>query len=177
MKNETRKKYIEIRKDIEDKSEKSEKITKKLISSQFYKNAENIFVYVSTEDEVDTRALIEKMLADGKTLSAPKCVEKGIMKACKFTSLPELLPDKFGILAPAGEEMERIDLIIVPGVVFSEKLHRLGYGGGYYDRFLEKCKALTCGLFFEGQKGQFIPYAHDIPLDYIITEEKIYEKR
>ena len=177
MKKSLRQKHIEIRKNIKNKHEKSEKIMNTFISSDFYKKATSIFVYVSTEDEVNTHILIEKMLADGKTLSAPKCCEKGIMKACKFTSLSELVPDKFGILAPTGEETERIDLIIVPGVAFSEDLHRLGYGGGYYDRFLEKSHALTCGLFFEEQKGSFPTDAHDIPLDFIITEEKTYEKR
>ena len=155
MKSEIRKKHIEIRKNINDKSEKSEKIMNTLFSAQFYKKATSIFVYVSTKDEVDTHILIERMLADGKTLSAPK----------------------FGILAPTGDEMEQIDLIIVPGVAFSEDLHRLGYGGGYYDRFLENSDAVSCGLFFEEQKGSFPTDAHDIPLDFIITEEKTYEKR
>lgn len=177
MKNQLRKEYIEIRKNIKNKQEKSEKIMNSLLCSDFYKKSTSIFVYVSTEYEVNSRILIEKMLADGKTLSAPKCIEKGIMKACKFSSLSELVPDKFGILAPTGEEVDKIDLIIVPGVAFSEDLHRLGYGGGYYDRFLENSDAVSCGLFFEEQKGIFPTDTHDIPLDFIITEEKIYEKR
>ena len=177
MKSKQRKKYIEIRKNIKEKSEKSEKIMKALISSPFYKTATNIFVYVSTEDEVDTRTLIEKMLSDGKTLSAPKCTEKGIMKACGFSQISELVPDKFGILAPTGKEVGQIDLILVPGVAFSQKLHRLGYGGGYYDRFLKENDAITCGLFFEEQKGEFLCEEHDVSLDFIITDTKIYEKR
>ena len=177
MKNELRKEYIEIRKNIKNKKEKSEKIMNMLVSSDFYKKASKVFVYVSTEQEVDTHALIKKMLDDKKILTAPKCTEKGIMKAIRFSSFSELSPDKFGILAPTGEVEDNFDLIIVPGVAFNEELHRIGYGGGYYDRFLKNTLSVSCGLFFEEQKGEFSAEKHDIPLDFIITDTKIYEKR
>lgn len=177
MKSEIRKKYIQIRKNTDNKAEKSEKIINKLISSDFYKKASKIFVYVSTEQEVDTHRLIQKMLDDKKILTAPKCTEKGVMKAIRFSSFSELLPDKFGILAPTGEVEDSFDLIIVPGVAFNEELHRIGYGGGYYDRFLEDSDTVSCGLFFDVQKAEFTHESHDIPLDFIITEENFYEKR
>lgn len=177
MKSEIRKKYIEIRKNIKNKEEKSEKIINTLLSSEFYKKATDVFVYVSTDDEVDTLTLIEKMLKDKKTLYAPKCTEKGFMEARKFERLSDLSLDKFGILAPSGEVSNHIDLIIVPGVAFNENLHRIGYGGGYYDRFLNDTDNVTCGLFFEEQRAEFSAESHDMPLDYIITDTKIYEKR
>ncbi len=180
MKNQLRKKYIEIRKNIKNKQEKSEIILKKLLSSDFYKEAVGVMIYISTEDEVNTFPLIEKIVEDGKMLFAPKCIAKGEMDAWRFFDVADLVPDKFGILAPKKNNVcttSCFDLIIVPGVVFSESLHRIGYGGGYYDRFLEDSGVVTCGLFFEKQKGEFTPDTHDIPLDFIITEEKIYEKR
>ncbi len=177
MKNNLRKKYLEIRKNIKNKEEKSKIIRDTLLSCPFYKKATSIMVYVSTNNEVDTHFLIKEMLADGKKLSAPKCLDGGKMEARKFSDVSELVPDKFGILAPVGERCEKIDLVIVPGVAFSDDLHRLGYGGGYYDKFLKDNSAITCGLFFCEQKAEIAPEEYDIPLDFIITDTKIYEKR
>lgn len=180
MKAEIRKKYIEIRKNIKNKKEKSEKIINTLLSSEFYKNSVGVMIYISTDDEVNTRPLIDKIIADGKMLFAPKCIENHEMEAVRFFNESDLVPDKFGILAPKECKVCTTccyDLIIVPGVAFNENLHRIGYGGGYYDRFLNNTDNVTCGLFFDEQRAEFSAENHDMPLDYIITDTKIYEKR
>ncbi|MBQ3181148.1 MAG: 5-formyltetrahydrofolate cyclo-ligase [Clostridia bacterium] len=175
-KQEIRKEKLSIRKNVTERDERNKKILKNLISEDFYKNAKTIMTYVSYKDEVDTIALIKKMLDDKKTLCAPKCISKTEMEARSFSKISDLKPGAYGILEPSGEVIEDIDLIIVPGVGFSEDLHRIGYGSGYYDRFLKENKAVTAGLFYEVQKCDFLADSCDYPLDYIITEEKVYQR-
>ena len=169
-KTEIRKEKIAKRKEINNRQEKDKKICEKVRSCDFYKKAETIMVYISYNGEVDTRLLIEDMLRDGKTLCAPVCVDRETMVAKKFSSADELVSGAYGIPEPQGEDVTDIDLILVPGVAFNDELHRIGYGAGYYDRFLEKSNAYTCGLFYEMQKAEFTADATDKKLDYIITE-------
>lgn len=176
MKTTLRQKLIKMRNNLTDRDKKSEKIAEKLLNCDFYKSAQTVMVYMSFGSEVDTIALIEKMLNDGKTLCAPVCAEKGVMTAKKFTALSELKAGAYGILEPRGENAEKIDLIIVPGVGFTENLHRIGYGAGYYDRFLEGFSAVTCGFFYDAQRCDFKAEEHDKPLNYIITETKILKR-
>lgn len=172
-KSEIRKEKISGRKAIKNREQKDKKIAERLLTSDFYKKAQTVMVYISCNGEVDTGMMIEEMLADGKILCAPVCIDKETMVARKFSSADELIPGAYGILEPAGDLAEKIDLVIVPGVAFNEELHRIGYGAGYYDRFLEKSKALTCGLFYEMQRADFRPCETDKKLDYIITEERV----
>ena len=171
-----RKELLEKRKNIKNKKEKDLSILNALTNQDFYKNAKTVMVYVSYNCEVDTRALIEKMLLDGKKLAAPKCITKTEMEARAFFSFSELNVGAYGILEPSGEVINDFDLIIVPGVGFNERLNRIGYGAGYYDRFLKDHSAFTVGLFYEAQKCEFKESEFDHPLDFIITEEKIYKR-
>ena len=171
-----RKEKLSARKNIENKEKKDAVILNTLINQSFYKNAETVVTYISYNGEVDTKNLIKKMFSDKKCLYAPKCVSKSEMVAQKFESFSDLTVGAYGILEPTGEICADFDLIIVPGVAFSEDLHRIGYGAGYYDRFLKGKKAVTVGLFYEIQKCEFESGAYDLPLDYIITEEKVYKR-
>ncbi len=171
-----RKEKLLARKNIENKIEKDAIILNTLINQQFYKNARTIMTYISYNGEVDTHKLIEKMLLDKKCLYAPKCVSKTEMEARTFSSFSDLVSGAYGILEPLGDTSEDFDLIIVPGVAFSESLHRIGYGAGYYDRFLKGKNTLAVGLFYEIQKCDFLADSCDYPLDYIITEKKIYKR-
>ncbi len=171
-----RKKLLEERKNLKNKAEKDASILNALINQDFYKNAKTVMVYVSYQSEVDTRALIEKMLLDGKKLASPKCISKHEMEARAFFSFSELSRGAYGILEPSGEIIKDFDLIIVPGVGFSDRLHRIGYGAGYYDRFLKDHSAVSVGLFYEAQKCDFKEGEFDHPLDFIITESKIYKR-
>ena len=173
-KKEIRKEMLQRRSTIEKREEKNFKILKNLTDCDFFKKADRVMVYISYRGEVDTMALIEDALRQGKKLCAPVCVDKENMIARKFSSIDELVCGAYGIPEPKGEEVNDIDLVIVPGVAFSEEGFRVGYGAGYYDRFLKNTNAVTCGLFFEEQRCDFLPDSYDKKLDYIITEEKIY---
>ena len=96
--------------------------------------------------------------------------------AKSFSSFDELKCGRYGILEPLGEEITYIDLILVPGLGFNDRFHRIGYGAGYYDRFLLNTSAVTCGLFYDEQRADFLEESHDLPLDYIVTETKILKR-
>ena len=172
-----RKEKLLMRKNIKNKGYKDAIILNTLISQQFYKNARTIMTYISYNSEVDTHKLIEKILLDKKILYAPKCTSKTEMEARCFKSFSDLQVGAYGILEPSGKLATDFDLIIVPGVAFNESSHRIGYGAGYYDRFLKGKKAVTVGLFYEIQKCEFESDPHDLSLDYIITEKAIYKRR
>lgn len=174
---EIRKNVLEARKNVDDREKKDFLIASSLMSQKFYKEAKTIMVYISYNGEVDTHRLIEKMLSDEKKLCAPKCISKEIMESRAFDSLDDLCVGAYGILEPEGEIVKDIDLVIVPGVAFNEDLHRIGYGAGYYDRFLGFFSGVTCGLFYEIQKNDFKHDKNDKQLDYIITEKNIYERK
>ncbi|WP_419574139.1 5-formyltetrahydrofolate cyclo-ligase, partial [Ruminococcus sp.] len=108
-----------------------------------YKNADTIFCYVSTEKEINTIPLLQEILDSGKRLGVPKCTGKGIMDAYEIQNLEQLKIGSYGILEP-GEECDiildptEIQFAIIPCISCNRKGERLGHGGGYYDRYLEK---------------------------------------
>lgn len=175
-KEEIRKIVLEARRNVIERRKKDSEILLRLTETQIYKQAKTIMTYISYNNEVDTLFLIDQMIKDGKTLCAPKCIDAHTIEARKFGSRSELKAGAYGILEPTGDVVTHIDLILVPGVAFNERCHRIGYGAGYYDRFLEKNKAITCGLFYEVQRADFLEEKTDIGLDYIITEKRVYEK-
>ncbi len=162
---------------IENKAALDKAICHILFGQAFYKDAKTVMTYLSYNSEPDTLSIVKTMLSEGKTVCAPVCRGKGRMDACLFHAFSELKPSKMGILEPPDVTIaapEKIDLILVPGCGFTRSGHRLGYGGGYYDRFLLQTNAVTCGLFYELLKTDFQEETTDIPLDFIITEETLY---
>lgn len=144
--------------------------------SELYRNARTMFCYIGTDREIDTKALLLRVLADGKRLALPLCVGKGIMEAREIHSLDDLVSGKFGIPAP-GEHCpiiapEEFDLVIVPCSTGNEKGQRLGYGGGFYDRYLEKThcpKVLLCRKALA--KSEIPVEEHDLVMDYFTSED------
>ncbi len=171
---EIRKEILPKREKIENREKKNSDIMSRLLSLDAYKKAKTIMVYLSYRGEVDTLKIIETIKKDGKNLCAPVCENKTLMVAKSFESIKDLKKGAYGILEPCGKAVKDIDLILVPGVAFNEKRHRIGYGAGYYDRFLKENKAKNIGLFYEMQKADFINDETDVSLDIIITENKIY---
>ena len=168
----------------EDLHEKSNIIKEKLLQLEEIEKAHNVFIYVSFRSEVETQSLINELLERGKVVSVPiSYIEEKRMDAIRIHALSEdLTPGYCGILEPKKDLLvknrispEIIDVVIVPGSVFDERGGRFGYGGGYYDRFLEKLPFTTrIGLAFEIQTVKEAPVqSHDELLDYIITEERI----
>ena len=148
--------------------ESDKKILHQIKSLAEYKNADTIFCYVSTEKEINTISLLQEILDSGKRLGVPKCTGKGIM-------------DAYEILEP-GEECDiildptEIQFAIIPCISCNRKGERLGHGGGYYDRYLEKMpedceKAILCR---ESLMCDEIPTEeHDERMDLVISEHGI----
>ncbi|MBM9603937.1 5-formyltetrahydrofolate cyclo-ligase [Desulfopila inferna] len=168
---------------IEEISEKSRIIEKKILSLDEIQSALNIFIYVSFRSEVSTLWLIEELLKNSKKISVPIThVAERRMEAIHIEDLSrDLVPGYCNIPEPNEERVRNnvtdpfnIDVVIIPGSVFDERGARFGYGGGYYDRFLEKIPfAVRIGLAFEMQMVEEAPIQpHDELLDYIVTEQR-----
>ena len=170
---------------LEIKSKYDNLILKKVIDSDIYKNSESIFIYVSFGSEVDTKEIINYALMDNKKIYVPKTDKsKKEMKAIRIHSLDKMIVDKWGILEPIDVDKnkfgEKFDLIIMPGVVFDRSGNRIGYGGGYYDKYISaiKCKSVKLALAYDFQViNKIESEEHDINVDCIITNDKfIYIK-
>lgn len=176
MKKELRKQFIRERKESFDMG-KCLAVSEKILALNEYRNAKNILCYASYNCEVDTFYLMNKIIADGKNLYLPRCVtETKEMDVCIVKDLTELKTGAYGIKEPVGEGVsaELLDLIIVPMVAFDRQKTRLGYGGGYYDRFLPKTDAVKVGIAFSVQESDsLVKEMTDIPMDIIITEKEV----
>ena len=153
-------------------------ITENILQSTLYARADCIFCYVSTAEEIDTRAILETALRDGKTVCVPLCGKGGSMSARKITALSDLRTGHYGILEPSdtAEELapENIDLILAPALSCDRSGYRLGYGGGYYDRFLAKTHAACAALCASARLADALPHEDfDRRCDYIITEREV----
>lgn len=167
--------------DNNTKEEMDREIFNRLINLDLYKEAKNIFIYLSFGSEIDTNPIIDRALEDGKEVYIPKIYKSNKeMKAIRLNSFEDLEENSMGILEPKDDsnfiDKENIDLIIVPGAVFDLEGNRIGYGGGYYDRFLSniKDKRNKVALAYDLQIVENIEAEeHDIKVDYIITNSRI----
>jgi len=155
---------------------------KPLIRLMNRKKKKNISLYYPSNYEVNTMKLFE-ILKSRKNLvtSLPVITSKGVMKFLKWKLLEPLKVNSYGFLEPtANTKTASPDLILVPLVAYDRFRNRLGYGKGYYDRFLGKYlkkhkNILTIGIAFSFQKYKKIPTSkHDVKLDYILTEKGIF---
>ena len=156
------------------------KIFDNIVKSDVFKRAQTVFMYISVGHEADTRRIAEYALSQGKCVAIPRCIGQGIMHAVEIKSLAELVPDKYDIpSAPAQARIvnpHELDLVLVPAVAFDKVGNRLGRGGGYYDRYLEKIpkETVTMGICRAAQLLCEIPSAsHDIPVDYVVSPKGI----
>lgn len=156
-----------------------ETIESRVISSDIFKKSESIFIYINMPKEPSTLSIISEALKLNKKVLIPKCVSEGIMSAVEITGLDELKPGAFGIKEPVSNEESKdaknIDLAIVPCVTASRNGMRLGHGGGYYDRFLEKHDIFKLCLCFEEIMCEEIPVSdNDIKMNAVFTEKNEY---
>lgn len=161
-----------------DKLAADRQITDRVLQSDAYRCASCIFTYVATPQEIDTCALIRQALADGKTVCVPLCGAAGEMSARRIHSLDELRPGMRGILEPddTAEEIApaSIDLIITPALACDRAGFRLGYGGGYYDRFFARTAAAAMVLCAEVRLLDRLPREpHDRRCCWITTERRV----
>lgn len=159
-------------------SEKTSLICKKVLNHPFFLESDTIYCYVDYRNEVGTRDIIESAWKQGKRVAIPK-IHGEQMLFGYLSDWSDLTEGYKGILEPLVFCMAEAEnpLVIMPGAAFDRQRNRIGYGKGYYDRFLEQyaqCK--TLGLAFECQLVEQIPAdPFDICPQVLITEEHIYD--
>ena len=151
-----------------------------MLATDEFRSAHTIGITISRYPEVDTLPLIEAAWKAGKRIAVPKCInatrEMDFRLITTFDSLETVYID---LLEPIIDQTthvpkDEIDLQIVPGVVFSDEGYRIGFGGGYYDRYMSKYKGEALSLAFLCQTSHVVPVEpHDVPVSKIITEERV----
>lgn len=159
-------------------NEKSQLIAEKVLNLAEFKKAKNIMCYVSKDTEVATHDLIQKILTMNKTLAVPLIIEKGMMKPAIIGDFFELRLADFNTLQPQTGEFleEKIDLNLMPALAVSKTGERLGWGGGFYDRFIISNRPrLNLVLAFDCQLVDQLPTTKfDQKVDRIITESQLF---
>ena len=177
MKSELRKQVLHEMKDLprEQKQAMDQALTDQFLEHPFYQEAKIIATYLSFPHEFQTQELIEQAQKDGKKVLIPKTYPKGRMEFVVYRP-QQLVKTSFGLLEPQGDlevvDASQIDLIHVPGLVFTTEGYRIGYGGGYYDRYLEHSSGHTLSTVYPCQIQDFIPEKHDIPVQEVLIDER-----
>lgn len=160
-------------------------ITRSLLAMPVYRQARTLMVYAAFRGEVDTSGIIRAALAEGKTVALPKVVGEGQMRAHRIERYPDdLVPGTFGIREPAASapviDPPELDLVVVPGLAFDPAGGRLGYGGGFYDRYLLSGHvwAAKVAICYSFQVRSDLPLEeHDLRVDWLVTEEGVHPCR
>ena len=152
-------------------------IENRLFALPEYRRADILFTYVSKASEVDTFGIIRRALADGKAVAVPRCVPGTFeMEFYYIRSPQELEKGAFGVLEPIPESSRKVEketggLCVVPGLAFDSNGFRLGYGKGYYDRFLSGFHGVTAGICYNSCVQWELPHGYfDRPVDILVTE-------
>lgn len=176
MKAELRKKILQEMKTLsqEQKQAMDRDLTERFLQHPFYQEAKTIATYLSFPHEFQTQELIERVLKDGKKVLIPKTYPKGRMEFVVYHP-QQLAKTSFGLLEPQGDlevvEPSQIDLIHVPGLAFTTEGYRIGYGGGYYDRYLEHFAGQSLSTIYPCQVQEFNFENHDIPVQEVLIYE------
>lgn len=160
-----------------------------------YKHAKLVLCFVSTEKEIDTIELIKTAWKDGKRVAVPKCVVNPVDENChdieeikrqkanahlldfyEIESFDDLSVQSFGLLEPITEKCKKVEnfnesICVLPGFCFDKRGYRIGYGGGYYDRFLKDYNGKKVGVIYKDcLLDQILHGRFDLPCDYVVTE-------
>lgn len=182
-KNVIRKRMKQLRADMTrtERFEKSMRIFEQLITVPEFKRADRIYTYVSMDNEIDTIMFIDYSLSLEKRVFVPRVSGKD-MEFYEISDISELSPGYMGIYEPDinGREPDysRTGFMCMPGLAFDRSYNRIGYGGGFYDRYLSvENKLYKAALAYEAQLLESIPAQDgDVRPDMIVTEENIYRK-
>lgn len=179
---EMRSRYLEVRKEIPEELRAAwdEKIFTRLRASITYRHSKDILLYASTQDEVDTKRIFECAIGDGKRVAFPVCDPETNTMTYRYVKSMDELTGKYYDIPEPSEECEicvpdNFTICIVPGLVFDKDGYRIGYGKGYYDRFLSAFGGVSIGLVYSQlllprvPKGRF-----DRHVDVIISEKGVY---
>ena len=165
----------------EQKREADARILARVTGLREYASAGLVLAYVSLPIEVDTLGLIERAWADGKRVAVPRCVDgTREMEFYEIRSMDELSPQTFGVLEPVPERCTLVrsfggSLCIVPALAYDRSGYRLGYGAGYYDRFLSGYRGPKVGVVYEADlKRRLWNGRYDVPVDLVVTERALH---
>lgn len=182
-KSKIRKRVLNVRNNMskEDVKKNSNAIMDKITGLDIYKQSKVVFIYMDFKNEVMTSNLIKRMLSEKKRVVIPYTDSiNTVLIPSEITKESDLKQNSFGYFEPKSilpVNIEEIDLVIVPGVVFDKNLNRIGFGKGYYDKILNRLKpsAKKVALAHDFQVLEDIPAEeHDVKMDMIITEKNIY---
>lgn len=165
----------------QERSVLDDRITQKLLATSEYAEATTVLTYVSVSSEVSTRMFIECALRDGKTVAVPRCLPGHCLEFVAIASLEQLVAAPFNLLEPAKElpaateDQKNNSICIVPALLVDTKGYRLGYGAGFYDRFLSTYPGKKICLAYQQNLSQtMLPHtAFDVAVDMVITESDV----
>lgn len=160
---------------LADRGLRDSKIFENLFSCPAFADAEGVFIYCSLAEEADTRRIIRELLARGKKVYLPRTEGKEML-AVRYEG-GGLRAGRFGVSEPAGEETaDKPDVCILPLLAADGQFRRLGYGGGYYDRYLSRKgkNMLKIGICYDFQLvGEVPSEEHDVLLDALVTDARV----
>lgn len=190
LKRELRRRYKEVRATLgkDGRASRDAAIADGVTRLPEYLAADTVLTYLSVGDEVDTRALVRDTWVRGKSVALPWCVPgTRRMRWFYVSSLDGLVRSPFGVEEPVPDPAREVDpkagpgaLAVVPGLSFDERGYRMGYGGGFYDVFLAEFAGASIGLCREPQMapvGTLALDEHDVPVDVVVTEERVIRPR
>ena len=165
----------------QERSVLDNRITQKLLATSEYAEATTVLTYVSVSSEVSTRMFIECALRDGKTVAVPRCLPGHCLEFVAIASLEQLVAAPFNLLEPAKElpavteDQKNNSICIVPALLVDTKGYRLGYGAGFYDRFLSTYSGKKiCLAYQQNLSKTMLPHTEfDVPVDTVITESDV----
>lgn len=165
----------------QERSVLDDRITQKLLATSEYAEATTVLTYVSVSSEVSTRMFIECALRDGKTVAVPRCLPGHCLEFVAIASLEQLVAAPFNLLEPAKElpavteDQKNNSICIVPALLVDAKGYRLGYGAGFYDRFLSTYPGKKiCLAYQQSLSRTTLPHtAFDVAVDLVITESEV----
>lgn len=165
----------------QERSVFDDRITQKLLAISEYAEATTVLTYVSISSEVSTRMFIECALRDGKTVAVPRCLPGHCLEFVVITSLDQLIAAPFGLLEPSkelpalAEKQMDASICIVPALLVDTKGYRLGYGAGFYDRFLSSYSGKKiCLAYQQNLSREMLSHtAFDVAVDIVITESEV----
>ncbi len=182
-KKDLRAQYKAMRKNIlpSEKLELDNAVFENIIAMPQYTAAKTVLTFVSTPLEVDTHKLIRHALQQGKTVAVPYCLEgTRKMEFYKITSMDQLAVRTFGVLEPVAESCEKLtdytdSICLLPGYCFDRLGYRLGYGGGYYDRFLSKVyTGVKIGICYQYCIRRHLHHGKfDVPCNWLVTDAAV----
>lgn len=177
-----RSKYRGLREDLSEgeKLRLDSEIQSRLLSLREYSQADTVFTYLSKELEVDTLAIVQAAWANQKRVAVPRCIPgTRDMEFYYIRSWQDLERASFGVMEPIVQQCEKVTdesrgFCLVPGFSFDVQGYRLGYGGGYYDRFLSRFGGFTVGVCYSFCVQWNLPHGYyDRSVDLLVTEKYV----